>query len=109
MSQASKKIVVTCLRAKLTKADIECSNGVFHVIDSVLIPREPGEDGPANEIRAGEGVASEREVPSPRSAWSRACGPCGLGIISLAVEKVPSPLNTGLSVKQRQRSRAITC
>ena len=25
--------------AKVTKADIECSNGVIHVIDSVLLPK----------------------------------------------------------------------
>jgi len=26
--------------AKVLKTDIECSNGVIHVIDSVILPRE---------------------------------------------------------------------
>ena len=26
--------------AKVTKADIKCSNGVIHVIDTVLMPKE---------------------------------------------------------------------
>lgn len=32
---------VTFDKANLVKADIECSNGVIHVIDSVLIPSDP--------------------------------------------------------------------
>ena len=30
---------VTVSGAKVTKADIECSNGVIHVIDSVILPK----------------------------------------------------------------------
>ena len=36
---AAKGGSVTIDGAKLLKADIDCSNGVIHVIDSVLLPK----------------------------------------------------------------------
>ena len=51
--------------AKVIKADIEATNGVIHVIDTVLMPPAPLDQDPAGPV---QGLAREvNESPSPGS------------------------------------------
>jgi len=91
---------VSINEASVISADIEASNGIIHIIDTVLIP-EQKEQSPRDGIRSVIALAIERGVPLFNMGQKSACA----AIYEVALESIERGHSSALKAGEKDKLR----
>ncbi|MFT5474253.1 MAG: putative surface protein with fasciclin (FAS1) repeats [Candidatus Promineifilaceae bacterium] len=91
---------VSINEASVLSADIEASNGIIHIIDTVLIP-EQKKQTPRDQIRSVIALAIERGVPLFNMGQKSACA----AVYEVALESIVQGHSTALSDAEKDSLR----